>query len=101
MSYRITDHVVTKGSGAKEAYLFAKEISLAWNTEYAKSAELLKTKKYIILDKTIFPNADLALGSINYSSLSNFKFTNKIAACYVLTENRYLFVSFVKDTINE
>ncbi len=97
MTYNITDHVVTVGNGAKEAYLNAKEISSCWKMQYNKSAELLNTKKYIIVDKTIYPSIDNALNNIDYSKLTDFGFTEKIAACYILTDNRYLFISFEKD----
>ena len=97
MTYKITDHIVTTGSGAKEAYNHAKEISSAWSLEYNKSAELLKTKKYIIMDKTTYASVNDALDNINYSKLKDFNFTYKQAACYILTDNRYLFISFAKD----
>ena len=98
MTYNITDHLVTVGSGAKQAYLNAKEISSSWKMQYNKSAELLNTKKYIIVDKTVYASVDDALNNINYSKLTDFGFTEKIAACYILTDNRYLFISFEKDT---
>ena len=101
MSYKITDYIVTQGNGAKQAYTYAKEISSAWNLEYNKSAELLKTKKYIILDKTKYASLDEALSNIDYNKLSEYNFTHKVAACYILTDNRYLFISFVKDNLNE
>ncbi len=100
MSYRITDHIVTSGNGAKEAYLYAKEISSAWNLEYNKSAELLKTKKYIIIDKTQYTSSSDVLKNIDYLKLSQYNLSHKIAACYILTDNRYLFISFVKDNLN-
>ena len=97
MSYTITDYIVTSGDGAKQAYLHAKEVSSAWNTEYNKSAELLKTKKYMIIDKTQYSSLDEAIANLNYDKLLELNFTNKIAACYILTNNRYLFISFAKD----
>jgi hypothetical protein len=97
MSYKITDYITTSGSGAKQAYLYAKKISSSWNVEYNKSADLLKTKKYMILDKTVFSTASEALRSVDYRKVTQLNFTEKIAACYILTDNRYLFVSFTKD----
>lgn len=101
MPYKITDYIVTPGNGAKQAYLYAKEISSAWNLEYNKSAELLKTKKYIIIDKTEYASLNEALDNIDYNKLSEYNFTQKVAACYILTDNRYLFISFAKDNLNE
>jgi hypothetical protein len=100
MTYNITDYIVTTGSGAKEAYTYARDISSSWNVEFNKSAELLKTKKYIIMDKTTYSSVKDALDNIDYSKLSDFNFTSKQAACYILTDNRYLFVSFAKDKTN-
>ena len=95
--FNITDHVVTVGRGAKEAYVNAKEISNSWKMQYNKSAELLNTKKYIIVDKNIYPSVSDALNNIDQVKLHDFGFTQKIAACYILTDNRYLFISFEKD----
>lgn len=95
--FNITDKVVTVGAGAKQAYLNAKEMSSSWKIQYNKSAELLNTKKYIIVDKTVYSSVSDALSNIDQNKLSDFGFTEKIAACYILTDNRYLFISFGKD----
>ena len=95
--FNITDKVVTVGAGAKQAYLNAKEMSSSWKIQYNKSAELLNTKKYIIVDKTVYSSVSDALFNIDQNKLSDFGFTERIAACYILTDNRYLFISFEKD----
>jgi len=94
--FKIIDQVVTVGSGAKQAYVNAKEISSSWKMQYNKSAELLNTKKYIIVDKNIYSSVSDALNNIDQKKLTDFGFTEKIAACYILTDSRYLFISFGK-----
>ena len=95
--FSITDYLVAVGRGAKEAYVNAKEISTSWKMQYNKPAKLLNTKKYIIVDKNVYPSVSDALNNIDQVKLSDFGFTEKIAACYILTDNRYLFISFEKD----
>lgn len=95
--FKIIDQVVTVGLGAKQAYVNAKEISSSWKMQYNKSAELLNTKKYIIVDKNVYSSVSDALDNINQKKLTDFGFTEKIAACYILTDSRYLFISFEKD----
>ena len=51
----------------------------------------------IIVDKNVYSSVSDALNNISQDKLSNFGFTEKIAACCILTDNRYLFVSFAKD----
>ena len=78
---------------AKSADAVAQE-----NTETANGTEreYLNTKKYIIVDKQHYSSVADALSNIDQSKLAAQSFSEKLAACYLLTDDRYLFVSFAK-----
>ena len=95
-AYNISDYIVTTGSGAKEAYVYAKSVMADWNVDYKKYSPLLNTKKYIIVDKQHYSSVPDALSNIDQTKLAAHSFSEKLAACYLLTDDRYLFVSFTK-----
>lgn len=95
-TYKISDYIATTGSGAKEAYVYAKSLMTDWNVDYKKHSPLLDTKKYIILDKQRYSSVLDALNNIDQAKLAAHSFNEKLAACYVLTDDRYLFISFIK-----
>ena len=95
-TYKISDYIVTTGSGAKEAYVYAKDLMTEWSVDYKKHSPLLNTKKYIIVDKQHYSSVADALNNVDQTKLAAHSFNEKLAACYVLTDDRYLFVSFTK-----
>ena len=96
-SYKVTDYITATGSGAKEAYNSAKQILTAWQTHYNKKTSLLATKKYIIIETLVYASFQDVLDNLDVQKLADAKITEKVAACYILTDSRYMFVTFERN----